>query len=361
MKKKILFLVNHEIVIYNFRKELVIELLEQGYDVIICSPNGEKIKKLIGLGCEFIEINIDRHGLNPFSDVAILYKYYKIINKIKPFAVLTYTIKPNIYGGIACSLKGIPYFVNITGLGNALEKIGFLRSLSIILYKISMRKVNKIFVQNSQIKDFFIENNISKKLSLIPGSGVNLKEFKLLPYPEEHDFVNILFIGRLMKAKGIVELLEAAKKLKNEKVKIKMIGFLDDNISNELFDSDNIEYLGFQSDVKKYIEECSAVILPSHHEGMANVLLEASACGRPVLGSNISGIKEIIDDGITGFLFEKESSDSIYNSIMEFNKLTYEKRQIMGLNARKKMEMLFDRNIIVNTYIKEIGGIKNDM
>lgn len=361
MKKKILFLVNHEIVIYNFRKELVVELLEQGYDVIICSPNGEKIQKLIGLGCEFIEINIDRHGQNPFSDIALLCKYYKIINKVKPFAVLTYTIKPNIYGGIACSLKGIPYYVNITGLGNALEKIGFLRSLSIFLYKISMRKVNKIFVQNSQIKDFFIENNISKKLSLIPGSGVNLKEFNLLPYPEEHDFVNILFIGRLMKAKGVVELLEAAKRLKNEKIKIKMIGFLDDNISDELFDSDNVEYLGFQSDVKKYIEECNAVILPSHHEGMANVLLEASACGRPVLGSDIYGIKEIIDDGVTGYLFEKGCSNSIHDSIMKFKNLTHEKRRDMGLKARKKMEEVFDRKIIVDMYIKEIGGIDNDM
>ena len=211
---KILFLVNSDMGLYDFRWELVEELIEKSNKVYISSPYGEKIEDFKLLGCEFIETKISRHGTNPFEDIKLLKFYKKIIKRLKPEIVFTYTIKPNIYGGIACKGLKIPYVANITGLGNAIENKGLLQKITLFLYKFSMKKCEKIFFQNTENQQFFINKKIFNcKYELLPGSGVNLEKFSFKEYPKEDNETRLLFIGRLLKDKGIFELAECAKRL----------------------------------------------------------------------------------------------------------------------------------------------------
>ena len=185
MKKKVLFLVNHDVVIYNFRLELVERLIKENYEVHISSPYGERIEDLKKLGAVFHEGSMNRHGINPMQELKLFWYYKKLLKKVKPDIVLGYTIKPNIYGAMAASLMNIPFVANITGLGTAVENPGLVQKISIILYKIAFRKIQKVFFQNRENQQFFIEHNIAvKKHGLLPGSGVNLQRFALKEYPD---------------------------------------------------------------------------------------------------------------------------------------------------------------------------------
>lgn len=361
--KKILILVNHDIVIYNFRKELVQKLVNNGFKVYIASPYGKKIDKLIEIGCEYFETNINRHGTNILEDIKLLITYKKLINKIKPNVVLSYTIKPNIYGGIICKLLGVPFIATITGLGTALERDNFMQKLLLMFYKYAFSKVNVVFFQNKSNMDFFKIHKIALgKHRLVNGSGVNLEEFSFQEYPKENDKINILFIGRIMKEKGIEELTEAAKIIKsyNKKIIFKAVGFIEENYekkAKELEKLNIIKFYGHQEEVKSFIKEAHVIILPSYHEGMANVLLEASSMGRPVIASMIPGCQEIFDEGISGIGIEPKNVKSIVTAINNFINLPYEKKKNMGYQARKKVEKEFDRNKVINAYLDEIKKI----
>src|SRR5690625_3259509 len=344
--KKVLILVNHDVVIYNFRKELVEELIKNNYKVYISSPYGKKIDYLIDMGCEYIETNIERHGTNIIKDFQLILKYRKIIKNINPDIVLSYTIKPNIYGGMACRLTKTSYIGTVTGLGGALEKEGVMQKLLIQLYKIAFKDINTLFLQNKSNREFFVKHNIAiNKHKLIPGSGVNLEEFSLAEYLKENDELNLLFIGRIMKDKCIEELIKDAKVLKEQNIKVK------------LDQSNLITFHGSTNDVKSFIKKSHAVILPSHHEGMANVLLEAASMGRPILASSIPGCQETFNEGITGYGFEPKNVNSLIQAIYKFLELTQEERERMGILGRKNVELEFDRKDIVATYISEIGTI----
>ena len=196
---------------------------------------------------------------------------------------------------------------------------------------------------------------------VLPGSGVNVSNFPMR-FVKNTPRITLLFIGRLMKDKGIEELLEASKILINkfENIDFKFIGFTDDWDERKILEftkDDRIVYLGEQEDVRPFISETSAIIHPSYHEGLSNVLLEGAAMGRPLLASNIPGCKEIIDDGVNGFLFEPRSSDAIVEAVEKFMALSFEERQEMGRKSREKVEREFDRQIVVDAYMKEIKRI----
>lgn len=363
--KKILILVNHDVVIYNFRKELVEKLLEENYKVYISSPYGEKIETLINMGCYYIETNIERHGKKISKDFQLILEYRKMIKNIKPDIVLSYTIKPNIYGGIACRLVNVPYISTITGLGGALEKEGLMQKILIHLYKIAFKNIKTLFFQNNNNMQFFVKHNIvNDKHKLVPGSGVNLEEFSLEEYPKETDELNFLFIGRIMKDKGIEELIEAAKIFKKRNIKIDFvaIGFYEEEYAIKAIEFEQLKLIKFHgptNNVKKYIKNCNAVILPSYHEGMANVLLEAASIGRPILASSISGCKETFEEGVTGYGFEPQNVDSLIKAIYKFIELSHKEREEMGILGRRKVELEFDRKLVVSTYIDEIESIVN--
>lgn len=362
---KILFLVNHDVGIYNFRLEVIQRIIKDGHRVIISSPYGERIDDLINEGCEYKEIKLARHGMNPIKECFLIATYLKLIRDMKPDVVLSYTIKPNVYGGIACSLTRTPYIANITGLGTAIENGGLIQKFLCILYKIALRKAHRIFFQNEENERFFANQNISKeKHFLIPGSGVNLERYSPLDYPNDIEPIKFLMIARIMKDKGIDEYLSAAETIKNKypNTEFHICGFCEPEYENEMEEikkKGTVIYHGMVEDVREVLKDMHCTVLPSYHEGMANVLLESASSSRPVIATNIPGCRETFDDGITGFGCEAKSAQSLMDAIEKFLALTHKEKIQMGVAGRAKMEKCFDRQIVVEAYIKEINTILN--
>lgn len=362
--KNILILANSIVGLFSFRKEVVQALISEGYKVYISIPKGEEAKEqfFIDKGCTLIYQKIDRRGINPFKDLKLLYSYYKTIKSIKPVAVLTYTIKPNIYGGIAARINNIPQLANITGLGSSINGTGWLSKFSLFLYKIGLSKARIIFYQNQMIKNFCETNHIGTNGILLPGSGVNLDWHIYHPYPSNKSIITFLFIGRVMKDKGMDEFLSMVKYIRSrfDNVDFHILGDCEENyqqIFKQLQSDGLLKWHGSVSDIRPYIQSSHCTILPSYHEGMANVLLETCAAGRPIIASNINGCKEAIDDGVNGFLCEVRNAESLKEKVETFICLSSEKKAQMGVAARQKMEREFDRQIVVDKYLREIENL----
>lgn len=362
---KILFLTNDGEGLYKFRKELIITLSKDN-EVFISLPKDKYIKQLEELGCKYIETSFNRRGTNPIKDLQLLSFYKRILDQVKPDIVLTYTIKPSVYGGIACQSKHIPYIVNITGLGSAIENGGIIGKISLLLYKIGIKKAKKVFFQNESNKDFMINKGIVnlEKCGLLPGSGVNLKEYRLLDYPNKNT-IEFAFIGRIMKEKGFDQYIEAAKYItsKYDNVVFHVAGEFEDDYKDIVEGLINTNIIKYHGSVENMIDEVysivQCVIHPTYYaEGLSNVLLESLACGRPIITTNRPGCKEVIEDGINGYVVNQKDSKDLIDKVEKFISLNIEERKQLGLNGRKKVEKQFDRNIVINEYIKEINSIK---
>lgn len=361
MKKKIMFLVNHEVVIYNFRKELVEELLEKGYEVIISSPDGEKIEILKKMGCKHYPILINRHSKNPFTELKLVAHYIKLFKDVKPDIILTYTIKPNIYGGIAATICDVPYIANITGLGSAVEKKGVLQAITTTLYKFSFRKIKRIFFQNEENLVFFLNKGFPiEKTTLLPGSGVNLKHFEKMDFPPNKT-IEFVFISRIMKEKGIEHYLEAAQHIKGKypNTLFHICGFCEEDYIerlNKLHNENVIIYHGMVDDIREILKNVHCTVHPTYYpEGMSNALLESAATGRALISTDRSGCREIIDNYENGYLIKQKDSQALIEALERFIELPYEQMKRMGIKSRKKVEDYFDREIVVKEYVKEIN------
>lgn len=365
-RRKILILANNDMGLYKFRKELLKQFLSE-FEVHIAVPSGDFVNEMMQMGCKFHKIEMERRGKNLLKDLKLFLNYKKKINEIKPDYILTYTIKPNIYGGIAARLAKIPYFVNITGLGSVFESDNILKSVVLKMYYSSLKEAEIIFFQNVHNQKVINQSfSLKSRQELLPGSGINLHEYQPLDYPANDQEVRFLFIGRLMNDKGIRELVQAFVRLKNKfpHARLTVIGFKENNFNFSLFEDSVkaglIEYDGLQNDVRPYLEQCHAVINPSYHEGMSNVLLEACACQRPCLASDIPGCCEIVSDYENGFLFNKADVDSLERAMTLFCEAPYEEKQQMAEKSRQHVEKNFDRNIIIEKYMNELGGQKNE-
>lgn len=360
---KVLILANNDVGLYKFRKELIEALLSEN-EVHISLPYGNFVDDMTAMGCVYHNFEFNRHGTNPIKELGQISYYKKLIKQVAPDVVLTYTIKPNIYGGIACASLKIPYFCNITGLGTAIENKGIMQKISLNLYRFGLRKACKVFFQNQQNLDFMLSHKVVKsQYHLLPGSGVNLNNFTLMDYPTEQTNIDFLFIGRVMKDKGIDEFLSAAKHIKElyPNTSFDVVGMIDgdyEQIISSAVNGGYINYYGLQNDVKPFIKKSHCVVLPSYHEGMANVLLEAAASGRPVIASDIAGCRETFDDGISGFACKAKSAESLICAVEKFIELPYQQKAQMGMTGRKKVEKQFDRQIVIDAYLKELDNIE---
>ena len=350
---RIMILANSDGGLYKFRKELIEELLKDNNSIVISVPDGEFIDKFKAMGCKFIDTPIDRRGINPITDLKLFNFYRKIISREKPDLVITYTIKPNVYGGFACRLAKVPYAVNITGLGTAFENDGMLRKLVTVMYKAACRKAKVVFFENEENRQIFINEKIVKesKTHRLNGAGVNLDEYQVTEYPAG-DKIKFLFMGRVMAEKGIDELFAAMQKLIADGIncELDVLGGYEEDYKEKISKCEVegwLHYYGYQSDVRPFIEKCHCFVLPSWHEGMANTNLESAASGRPVITSNIPGCMEAVEDGVTGFLAERKNADDLYRVMKTFAELSFETRRDMGLAGRKRMEDQFDKRKVV--------------
>lgn len=359
---RFLVLTNNDVGLYNFRKELLRRLLSDGNEVYISLPYGKKVKLLEDMGCKFIEIGVDRRGKNPLADICLLFEYMRLISRIKPEKVITYTIKPNIYGCFACRIKGVDAYANVTGLGTAFQGAGLLTSLVTLMYKAAFKKVKRVFFENEENRDIIVGKGIvnKKRTQCLNGAGVDLEEFSYAEYPIIGT-TRFLFIGRVMKEKGIDELLEVAVRLKrdDEDIDVEIVGSFEDHYEKKIKELDEtgiIKYHGYQNDVKPFIKQAHCFVLPSYHEGMANTLLESAAMGRPLITSNIHGCLESVKDGVTGYLCNVKDTEDLYIKMKQFIKLPYDDKKKMGWLSHKYVASVFDKKKVVEETVKGIMG-----
>ena len=357
---KILIITNHSYMLYRFRRALIAELQKE-HEVVLSMPfvGHEEDFQAMGLRC--INTKIDRRGINPKTDFKLILAYRKLLKEERPDLVITYSIKPNVYAGLLCAASGIPYCVNVQGLGTAFQRRGLSKVVT-VLYKLALRKAKTVFFENWGNAREFINRKIvpDNKVTVLNGAGANLEEFAAKPYPE-NEKVHFLYLGRFMKEKGIHELCTAARRLHGEmgdRMMLDLVGFFDDDDCveqvNQLVADGIATFHGFQSEPRPYYAAADCVVMPSYHEGMSNVLLEAASVGRPIITTDIHGCKEAVDDGKTGLLCRVKDADDLYEKMRMIALLSREERMAMGLAAREKMEREFDKNDVVRNNVNAL-------
>lgn len=351
-----------------FRTKLLQELIRQGNEVWVIAREDDYTDNLKAIGVKFSPLDIKPNGINPFTDLRILYSYYTAFKKINPNLIINYTIKPVIYGGIVNRLLNIPCISVITGLGSNFVNQTWLTKQIMWMYRYSQRKVNKVLFLNPNDAEFFAEHNLIERIKIdrLPGEGVDIQHFHAVPIS---NFVNIkfLFIGRIMSDKGIMEFVAAARKIKKlfSNVCFQILGPTDvDNRTairkeqlNSWIEEGVIEYLGQASDVRPFIEQAHCIVLPSYREGIPVSLLEASAMTRAIITTDAPGCKEVIEDGVNGFLCHAKNVDSLYDAIQKFLQLSPELMSEMGQKGRAKVTNEFEHSIVLKKYQQVLSEV----
>ena len=373
MKKTVVIAINTSWNIYNFRMGLVNALLKEGYRVVAVAPRDDYSEKLIALGMEYREIQMNNKGTNPLEDLKLTRAYYEIYKEISPDIILQYTIKPNIYGTIAASFLNIPTLCNISGLGTVFLNESLPAKVARFFYRVSMKRASVVFFQNRDDRQLFMDAKLveEQKTKCLPGSGIDTQKYAPVPFSHESDEVKFLLIARLVRDKGIIEYVEAAKMFLKEhtkqrkRAKFYLLGpFYPGNPTAispeevEVWESEGVIcYLGESDDVRSVIPHYDCIVLPSYREGLSRVLLEASSMGKPIVTTDVPGCRDVVEDGYNGFLCEVKESRSLYEKMYQMFSLSAEEREAIGRNGRTKVVNEFDEKIVIDTYLDTIRHV----
>ena len=370
MKNKIIAIViNTSWNVFNFRRGLLKTLQAKGCKIVIIAPKDDYSEKLESFGFEYHDIAINGKGTHPIEDIKLTYTFYKLYKEIRPDVILHYTIKPNIYGTIAASLLGIHTINNIAGLGTLFVKEDLITSIAKKLYKYSQAKANHIFFQNKDDKNQFEKEGLvqSEKCSILPGSGIDVSKY--IPIEKDDDgVIRFLLIARMLWEKGIGEYVDAAKiiKQKYNNVEFQLLGFLDvENRSaisrkqmNEWVKDGHINYLGVTDDVPRYIAKADCIVLPSfYREGTPRILLESASMAKPIITTDNVGCRDVVDDGINGYLCEVRNADDLALKMEMMLELSEKERVYMGKAGRGKMIEEYDEYIVIQKYLEIISKV----
>jgi len=355
--------------LFNFRFNLARAIKKAGYEVVLIAPYDEYSDRL-SEEFEYHNIYINNKGTNPKEDIKTTIDFYKLYKELKPDVVLHYTIKPNIYGTIACSMLGIKTINNIAGLGTLFIKQNFVTKIAKWLYKYSQSKASKIFFQNSDDFEMFTSEDLvdKRKCDILPGSGVDTGKFIPVEVEKEDDIFRFLLVARMLWDKGIGEYVEASKliKAKYKNVEFQMLGFLDvDNHSavskeqmQEWVDAGYVNYLGVSDNVKEEIAKANCIVLPSfYREGTPRVLLESASMAKPIITTDNVGCRDVVDDGVNGYLCEVRNVQDLAKKMEKMLNLNDEERSQMGKAGREKMIQEFDETIVIQKYLDTIQKI----
>lgn len=370
MNKTIVIALNAAWNLVNFRAGLIRGLVAAGYEVVAIAPSDQYAPRLTELGCRYIPLPMDNKGTHPGQDLLLFWRFLQLMRNEKPFVYLSYTVKPNIYGSLAAHLLDIPVINNIAGLGAVFIRKGWLTRLVCGLYRLALSRSTKVFFQNEEDRGLFI----SKKLvsasitGCLPGSGVDLDRFRPIPLSEKAP-LRFLLIARMLWDKGVGEFVEAARILKQRGLAVEfcLLGFLDvqnpSAISRQQMEEwvaeGVIYYLGVSDNVEEEIARADCVVLPSYREGTPRSLLEAAAMARPIVTTDAVGCRNVVDDGVNGYLCKPRDAVDLAEKIACMATLTHEERQTMGQQGREKMEREFDEQIVINKYLQAIKTILN--
>ncbi len=371
-KKKIAVIENGLFSTYTMRDGLMKKLMEEGYDVTILTHTNSFVSHVEKTGLHVI--NIGSGILNPIKVFKYIFNLYKALKKLQPDVCLTFSIRPAIFGNFITRYLNIPTITNITGVGPLFTSKNLAYRIARLFYRLSLSKTKKVFFQNSDDLNLFLKNKFvsAEVAKSIPGSGVDYEKFSPLykEEKEENQFM-FLFIGRLIKDKGIFEFVEAAKILRKKypEILFHVIGpFWHQNLkSNTISKSELqnwiiegiIDYEGEKKDIRKFIAKADCIVLPSYREGTSNILLEAASMEKPIVTTNTTGCKEIVEDGVTGFLCEVKNSKALADKMEKMYLLPPEERFLMGKKGRQKMIKEFDKKIVLNNYLNAIDEILN--
>lgn len=363
---RVLILANHNATIYYFRRELIQRLVGEGHEVVVSVPSHERNGVLRALGCTVVETPMSRFGTNPFQELGTLLRYVRIIRRIAPQVVLTYTAKSNAYGGLAAQLCRVPYISTVTGLGAAFQSEGLVQHISSLLQRAAFKRAAKVYFQNSDNLSTFRRLSIVKgPTEMLPGSGVNLSLHRVEPYSAGEGGKRFITVARVRRDKGFDELLEVIRRLCTERddVEFHVVGRFEHDgykdIAAEMESSFPIVFHGSVSAerVHELVTASHCLVHPSHHEGMSNAILEASASGRAVIASDIPGCREAVEDGVTGYLYPVRDADALHASVERFLAMGEDAQRAMGEAGRRKMEAEFDREVVVDRYMAAIRSV----
>jgi len=370
---KIAMVINTSWNIVNFREGLVRAMIENGHEVIAIAPVDKYSNKVRSLVSKYVAVPSKNQGINPFEDLFLMYRYWRIFRQEKIECVLTYTIKPNIYASLAARLLSISTINNISGLGTAFINYSWLTFLVKQLYRVALRNSFSIFFQNEDdLYEFEREGLISKNISeVLPGSGINLDKFKVVEPRRDQTKGNVRFllVARLLLDKGVREFVEAAIRIKKNypDTRFLLLGPIDDDNPRGIdklklsswIENGYVSYLGESADVRRHIENSDCVVLPSYREGLPRVLLEAGAMGRPSIATNVEGCRDAIEDGVTGLLCPMRDSRGLASRMEYFLKMPLEERNGMGIEARKRIVNLFDEKFVIDAYLRVLNEIEH--
>jgi glycosyltransferase involved in cell wall biosynthesis len=368
---KIAVISSHTKSLFWFRIDMMREFIKLGHSVIAIGSESELKWKTVFEKYEikYKQLYTERNGINPFKDLRTFQELKKFMKNEKPDKVFVYQAKTIIYGCLSAKAIGITdVYPLIAGLGSIFRGNGFKNELIKITMKIGYRLAckasKKVFFQNEDDKNEFIKYKLIEKdkIVIINGSGVNLEQFVPKPLPEK---ITFLFIGRLIKDKGVVEYLEACKQIKiyNPNIKCLLIGPFDSNPSslkqNELqyyIDKGIVEYFGEQIDVRPYLIECSTYVLPSYYEGIPKTILEAMAVGRSIITSDAPGCRETVIDGYNGYLVPVKDVNALVNKMKDFIEMP-SINKLMAERSLKLVREKFDVKLINNSIMKTMNLI----
>ncbi|MDK2122897.1 glycosyltransferase family 4 protein [Parachitinimonas caeni] len=356
--------------LHNFRRGLIQALLAQGWRVITVAPHDEHSAALQALGAEFEPLPIDSKGLNPLADGRTCWHLAGLMQRYQPQVYLPFTIKPVIWGGLAARWRKVATVATVTGLGTAFIRQNWLTKLVCNLYRPALRRASTVLFQNDEDRSLFLKHGLVtvRQTGLVAGSGVDLKRFKPTPLPNGEAPV-FLLIARMLRDKGVVEYVNAAREIKARypQARFQMLGFVGvanrTAISRDEIDGWQaegiVDYLGSTDDVRPFIAAADCVVLPSYREGTPRTLLEAAAMTRPLIATDVTGCREVVEHEVNGYLCEARNHQSLATAIERFIQLPMAARYAMGLAGRQKIEQTFDQASVVQAYLQAIHTAVN--
>ncbi|MCF8185860.1 MAG: glycosyltransferase family 4 protein [Sulfuritalea sp.] len=375
LKPKVIIALNSSWNLINFRSGLICALVAEGYEVVALAPDDAYSVRLSELGCRFVPLPMDNQGTHPLRDLLLFIRLWLLLRRERPDVLLAYTVKPNVYASLAAGLLSIPVVNNIAGLGAVFIKGGWLVRLVRGLYRLALRRSAKVFFQNGDDRALFIDAGLVKpeKTDLLPGSGIDLTRFSAnekSSMPSAKDVgrpFRFLLIARMLRDKGVVEYVAAAKQIRARwpNVECALLGFLDVQnpaaISTEEMNAwvaaGDVRYLGVSDDVRLEIAQADCIVLPSYREGTPRTLLEAAAMAKPIITTDAVGCREVVDDGVNGYLCQVRDANDLAAKMHAMLVLSVAERAAMGQAGRKKMELQFDEKIVIDKYLQVVSEL----